>query len=291
MKKVVLATGLAISFVLLLFVMAACNSNQGKLKEIAGPPPASLDQYFPPRAPAPVYLLEMFALAGPFEGVAVDLQEQDIAGAKANYQAFKTQYDKVAGMVPEWKDRFPKEPIDALGKALDSGDPAKVGPAMGGVAEACGSCHQIYQVKVQQKYHWPDFDNVKVADPLSGDSVAFGDFMVGVAGAYSGIAVDLQEGQLDNARKNFQAFNARFKALAASCSTCHTSPRTYYVDASVQAMVDQLGKAVAATPPDAQAVQQLSGAIGNESCLKCHLVHLPAQNAKDTWKKFGDLFK
>jgi len=150
MKRVFIVVA-GILGLLLIVLLAGCSSNQAnidKLKEVAGPPPDSLDNLFPPNTPAPVYLIEMFNLSGPFEGIGVDLQEQDTAGVKANYQAFKTQYDKVAGMVPEWQSRFPKEPVDALGQAINSGDPAKIGAAMGNVGEVCGSCHLLYQVKV-----------------------------------------------------------------------------------------------------------------------------------------------
>ena len=301
MKKISFIIGsVIITLFILVLIVASCSSQQSnveKLKELAGPPPSSLDQYFPPKAPAPVYLIEMFNLAGPLEGIGVDLQEQDIPGVKANYPAFKAQYDKVAGMVPEWKDRFPQEPLTALGKAIDSGNPAQIGPALGNVGQVCGSCHSLYQVKVQQKYHWKSFDDIKVTDPVTGQSMAFGDYMTAIAGAYSGIAVDLQEGQLDNARKNFQAFNTRFDTLATTCKECHVDvsgkeiPRKYFVDDNMKAIINQLGQAVAAPVPDAQSIQQLSGAIGNESCLNCHLVHLPAQNAKDNWETFQDLFK
>jgi hypothetical protein len=303
MKKVLFVIGGVIGVFVLALVSGFTPDLQPKvdvLKEIAGPPPDSLDNLFPPKAAAPVYLIEMFNLAAPFEGVGVDLQEQDITGVKANYQAFKAQYDKVAGMVPEWKSRFPKEPVDALGQAIDSGDPAKVGPAMGKTGEVCSSCHLLYQVKVQQKYHWPNFDDIKLTDPVTNQSLAFVDYMTAMAGAYSGIATDLQEGQLDNARKNFQAFSARFKALAVPTSGCATKgchdaqpfkPRAYFVDDSMQAMVDQLGQALESPAPNSQTVQQLSGAIGNESCLKCHLVHFPAQYSKDTWEQFKDILK
>ena len=270
-------------------------------KQIAGPPPASLDAFFPPKAPAPVFLLEMFNLATPFDGIGVDLQEKDTAGVKANFQAFKTQYDKLAGMVPEWKSRFPSAPIDALGQAVDSGDPAKIGPAMANIGEqVCGSCHLLYQVKVQQKYHWPNFDDVKLTDPVSHQSMVWVDYMNAMAGTYTGIGVDLQEGQLDNARNNFQAFSAQFKALAAQgtgCSSkgCHDAqpfrPRQYFVDTSMQAVVDQLGQALQAPTPNAQTVQQLTGTIGTESCFKCHLVHFPAQFTKDTWEQYKDILK
>ena len=116
--------------------------------------------------------------------------------------------------------------------------------------------------------------------------------MMRMAGAYFGVGIDLQQGQLERARKNFQAFSARFKALPTNaCPNCHTTPRTYFVDESIQAMVDQVGKALEATPPDAQAIEQLNGAIGNESCMKCHLVHFPAANTKARWETFADLFK
>jgi len=303
MKKVLFVICGAIGVFVLVLVAGFAPSVQpevDKLKEIAGPPPASLDNLFPPKAAAPIYLLEMLNLSGPFAGIGVDLQEKDIPGVKANYQAFKAQYDKVAGMVPEWKSLIPKEPIDALGQAIDSGDPAKVGPAMEKAAEVCSSCHLVNMVKVQQKYHWPNFDDVKLTDPVTSQSLAFVDYMKVMEGAYSGIATDLQEGQLDNARKNFEAFNARFKALALStggCATkgCHDAqpfkPRAYFVDDSIQATVDQLGKELASPTPDAQTVQQLSGAIGMESCLKCHWVHLPAQMSKDTWETYKDILK
>ena len=105
------------------------------LKEIAGPLPASLDQFFPPQAPAPVFLFEMFALTGPFEGIIVDLQQGDKTGMQANYEAFASQYQKLAGMVPEWTERYPMEPVEALGEALATGDPAQIGLAIGGVGQ------------------------------------------------------------------------------------------------------------------------------------------------------------
>ncbi len=271
---------------------AALEQQNRTLKDIAGPLPESLDNYFPPKAPAPVYLLEMFALSGALEGIVVDLQGQDMPGVQVNYEAFKAQYGKMAGMVPEWTDRFPMQPVEALGQALASGNPAQVGPALGQVGQVCGSCHLLFQTKAHQKYHWPDFETIKLTDPVTNEPVPWVEYMTRMAGAYSGIGNDLQQGQLDNARQNFQAFSARFKALPTEgCTKCHDTPRTYFVDESVQAMVDQLGQALAADAPDAQVIGQLSGGIGNESCLKCHLVHFPAAHTKARWEAFADLFK
>ena len=271
---------------------AALQEQNRQLKELAGPLPASLDNYFPPKAPAPVWLIEMFGLAGPLEGIGVDLQQGDIAGAKANYAAFKTQYSKMAEMVPEWKERFPMAPVDNLGKALESGDPSQVGPAMGGVGQVCGSCHLVNQSKAFFKYHWPDFEALKLTDPVSKESVAWVDYMRMMAGAFTGIGNDLQQGQADNALQNYDAFSARIKALEQEgCAKCHSTARTYFVDPASLALVDQLGQALKASPPDAQAIGELSGAIGNEVCMKCHLVHVPAASAKQRLDVFGDLLK
>lgn len=308
MKKLIFL-GVGIGLLFLLFLLAGgCASNQAELdklraenqklaaanqqlKDIAGPLPASLDNYFPPKAPAPVYLLEMFNLAAPVESIMGDLQQGDLAGVKANYQAFKAQYVKMSKMVPEWTSLFPMGPVDDLGKAIDSGDPSKIGPAFGPVGAVCGNCHLLNQVKAFQKYHWLDFEIIKITDPLSNKSLALRDYMQQMGGIFTAISNDLNQGQLDNARKDFQAFSATFKALPQGCVACHTTPRTYFVDASVLAMVDQLGKELTTATPDAKKIAELSGAIGNESCMKCHFVHIPSQNRKATWERFADLWK
>jgi hypothetical protein len=240
----------------------------------------------------------MFALSGAFEGIIVDLQQQDTSGIQSNYEFFKGQYQKMSEMVPEWKTRFPMEPVESLGKALTGGDPAKVGPALEEVGKACGSCHLLFQTKAHQKYHWQDFEEVKLTDPLSNETLELHHFMERMAVAFVGIGNDLRQGQLDNARENFQAFNSRFKTMAKdACKECHQDPtgkeipRNYFVDASVQGMIDQLGQVLSESSPDAQAIEQLSGGIGNESCMKCHLVHFPAAHSKERWEKLADVFE
>jgi hypothetical protein len=277
---------------------AANTSQLNQLKQIAGPPPASLDQYFPPQSPAPVFLLEMFAMSGPFEGIGVSLQENDMTNVKANFTAFQTEYAKASKMVPEWTALFPQDPVTAMGTAITAGDPAKIGAAMGGLGNVCSNCHLLNQVKVEQKYHWKNFDDIKVTNPVTKQSQAWVDYMT-MAGGFDGAAIDLQEGKLANAAKNFNDFVTEYKALATDgCKQCHTDPttgkeipRAYFVDPASMAMIDQLNKAFAANPPDAKTIGDLSGAIGNNICLSCHMIHVPAQNAKDTWTTYSNILK
>jgi hypothetical protein len=137
-----------------------------------------------------------------------------------------------------------------------------------------------------------DFEALKLTDPVSKESVAWVDYMRMMAGAFTGIGNDLQQGQVENALKNYDAFSARVKALEQEgCAKCHATPRTYFVDPASLALVDKLGEALKASPPDAQAIGELSGAIGNETCMKCHLVHVPAASAKARWEAYADLLK
>jgi cytochrome c556 len=277
----------------------AANPNLDKLKQLAGPPPSSLDQYFPPKAPAPLYLIEMFNLAGPFEAIGVDLQEGDKANLPGSFQGFKAQYDKVAAMVPEWKQLFPSDPVTQLGQAINAGDPAQIGAAMGKVGEVCSSCHLVNQVKVQQAYHWRNFDDIKVNNPVVKQEQTFPDYMTTMAGGFEGAMVDLQEGQLDQARANFQAFQSEYQTLAKDgCKQCHSDPATnqeiprkYFTDPDSMALIDQLGQALNAAQPDSTAITNLSGAIGNSICLSCHLIHLPAQTSKDQWDTYSNILK
>ena len=260
------------------------------LKEMAGPLPASLDNYYPPKAPAPVYLIDMFDLSTPLDGIGVDLQENDIAGARANFDAFKSQYEKMAGMIEEWKDKFPMEIVNTLDQALKEGDPASVGKAMDQIGSVCFSCHVISQVKAQQKYHWPVYDTLTLSDPVSGEKLSWHEYMMRMTGTYSGINTSLKQGQLENARRNFKLFSNRFSSMTEGCFDCHYTPRSYYTDSSVQDIIKELGTALDAPVPDENTIRELSLAIGNEGCLKCHYVHMPAVLARQQWKNYQEIF-
>jgi hypothetical protein len=167
------------------------------------------------------------------------------------------------------------------------------------VGQTCTDCHLLDQIKVEQKYTWPNFDDIKVTDPVSGKSLAWVDYMTALAGTYGGALGALQAGQQAAAVGAFQAFQTQYKALATDgCKQCHQDPvtkqeipRKYYVDADSMAMIAQAAAALAKTPPDPAAVGALAQGIANDLCVKCHLVHFPAQNAKDLWSTYQNILK
>jgi hypothetical protein len=285
MKKSILKSAAILT--ILIFGLAVSNSQahkedrteQGKeaLKDSSPPLPSSLDDLFPPKAEQPIYLFKMMELGTSFMGIVADLFEEDYQNVKAGFEKFKSQYLESSKLVPEWEKNYPQGPLRELGVALQTGDQGKIMDAYGKMGNVCHECHVETMVKVQQKYHWQDFRSLKVKDPLTDEVVDYQGLMQGLGVNFMGIIVDVQQGQSDYAQKQLQGFKARFQTMADTCEECHgTKERKYYVDISVQGMIDKLGQSLRESSIDPKAVQSLYQAIGMESCFNCHLVHLPA---------------
>lgn len=238
--------------------------------------PSSLDNHYPPKADGPVYLFAMYEMAKPFSGLVCDVFENDFDNARTNFANFKKGYSAVSNMIPEWKHLFPLAAIDELGSALEAGDPRKIMAAYETAGGVCDGCHRQYMPAVYQKYHWGDFGAITVADPLTNEDVSFRRSMLLMETSFTGAGVDLEQGQLENARKQFQAFSSRFRAMAGTCGGCHESERKYYADEQILGMIDSLGALLNEEIVDPAAAGALFQGIGMESCRKCHLVHLPA---------------
>jgi hypothetical protein len=246
--------------------------------------PAALDALYPPKAQTPVFLIKMIGLAESFGGTLSDLFENDLPNALAGFEKFKAQYVELSGMVPEWKGLYQPASVDELGAAVKSGDQGRVMVAVEKIGAVCSACHIENMAPVQFRYGWPDFSAIQVKDPLTGQEVNFHQLMLFLDINFSGIRADLEQGQAENARKQLQGFKARFEAMADTCQECHgQEERKYYVDGSVRAMVDELGKAAAEA--SSEKVGKIHQGIGMESCHKCHLVHIPAAFAQKKWKR------
>lgn len=263
------------------------------LKEITGVnntyteipyPPESMDAYYPPISEQPVFAFAMLGMEMQFTGIAVNLLEKDFENANKSYEKFKEQYVQVSKLVPEWESNFTMEPVEELGKSLQSADAGKIFASIDAVGKVCGNCHMKYVIPVQYKYHWRDFDAINVSDQVTNENTDFLNLMRRISLNFTGIGVNLQEGQVENANNHFNEFKSRFFSMKATCTHCHKTPRKYYVDEEVRNMIDDLGKALNAKSIDFKLIEELSIKIGEESCEKCHLVHMPAAITKQSWK-------
>ena len=261
------------------------NQQVAKLDHLFGPLPASLDNFYPPRAEAPVYFLRMLDLNNSIAGTMVDVLSNDMENARTNFGRFKANYNEMSQMVPEWTSLFPAEPLSELENALASGDPGKIMPAFEGVGAVCEACHVSQMSKTYIKYHWPDFESFQFPDPFGKGDIGYHQLMMYLNLGLVGIGNELAQGQNDKAIEQFNGFNTSFQALKGTCGLCHETDRTYFVDQKIQSLIDNLGQVVASPEVDMQKVMELSHAIGEESCGKCHMVHMTSFTTKLNWKQ------
>lgn len=238
--------------------------------------PASLDGLYFPKSQGPVYLMAMHGLNASLAGIMVDMSENDQSGAAANFERFEKQYRDVSRMVPEWTSWFAAEPVEELGHAVMGGVPGEVMAAAENVGALCHRCHLTYMVPVQQKYHWPDFRTITVHDPVVDADLDYAPFMQMLNASLIGIGMNLEQGQVENARVQLTAFRSRMEELKESCDACHDGARAYFVDERVESLLADMQSALQGATVDPAVIASLSQRLGEESCFKCHLVHMPA---------------
>ena len=294
-KLFVLLTFTSLAFILILRLgYTGAHSQKTQIAKKEGlalndyaPPPSSLDVFYPPKTEEPVYLFKMFELGTFFSGIVADLFEKDLQNAKGNFERFKTKYVEVSKMVPEWEKEYPMDPLDELKIALESNDAGKVMPAIEKVGHSCHQCHVTSMAKVQQKYHWGNFEEIKIKDPLANEEVNFAQLKQRLNVNFVGIGLDVEQGQKENAKKQLQGFRARFQTLKDTCQSCHKKEEEmkHYVDQGVFSLIEDMELELSRSAHDPKVVASLSQKIGMESCFKCHLVHIPSAFAKLQWKK------
>jgi hypothetical protein len=254
-------------------------------KEFTSTPPHSLDSLYPPYSDEPIYQIKMFALAKPLTAIGLDIFDNNMKQAKNHFEEFREQYLEISKVVPEWQQAYPKEPVDKLDRALSTGEQEKIMLAMGNIAKICQDCHIINMPKIQQKYHWENFSEIIVTDPVTNQEMDYKQHMLSLETSFQGIGINLERGQVENALKHFNFFNMRFQSMKETCTACHETERKYYVDSNIKEMIEKLRETLRSKVPDIKIIGELSRKIGNESCFKCHMVHIPAEYNKIMWRE------
>lgn len=245
-------------------------------EESIPPLPASLSALYPPTAEGPVLLMAMHGVNAPLAAIGADLGEGDREGVQVDFEAFRVRYAEVSELVPEWREWYPAEPVEALGRAVQDGAPESVMAALGRVGAVCHRCHVATMVPVQQKFHWPEFAGISLHDPVLDRDLDYATFMQMLNANLAGIGADLEQRQVENARTQVAALRLRMGELRTSCEACHDAERAYFVDERVEALLTEMATAMDVPEPDPAAIQRLGAAFGEESCFRCHLVHMPA---------------
>ncbi|CAG0962057.1 hypothetical protein METP3_00891 [Methanosarcinales archaeon] len=241
--------------------------------------PESLDKFYTnssPEIPSSEWVVQMFILAGAFDGMVANIQENDVNNANVSYEAFANEYKNISKKVPEWKGYFDIATVDKLGEDLKTNNPAETFKDIGTIAATCEKCMGDRRAQVWAKYYWRDFDTVEV------NGMEWKDAMITLAGSFGGIGANAAEGQQNETNNSFNQFNALYKDFKDACSNCHDTPRYYYVSDDVFTRIDQMGNdIITGDLQGAQAVQQELGI----QCYRCHVLHMPAEDMKDKMGK------
>jgi cytochrome c556 len=277
MKKYVIGSVIATFLIFPLYVIAS-SSNIDEVVQL----PKGLEAYYPPKTDGPFYLFRMLDLEGAFSGIAAELEENDLKGARDLFKVFKTEYSSVKKMVDEWKKDFPDSEIFALETALDGTNKDLIFSAFGEMGKVCHRCHEASMVATQQKYRWGNFSELDVRDVENGEKKPYAVFKKFLAVNMAGVRVDASQGQWDGARKHFSTLKGRFALLTNSCTSCHVEEPKYFVNPdSLPLLENELGK----NQPDNDKVDNLIQKLGGESCAGCHLIHVPAAMASANYDR------
>ena len=254
------------------------NDNGPKELAWARPLPESLDRWYDDQ---PIYLFKMFELGGLLMGVLVNTQQDDMANAKIAYQIFSSEYKNSSRMVPEWKKYYDVKAVNIVGDALETGDRNKTLASIEVVFQKCISCHTAEKTKVFAKYHWKDFNDVKMKtvnpeQPETSWTEAKAKYLVM---GFDGTIVNARENQQETANKSFQQFKVMFKFMNDSCYSCHDTERKYYVSEDVMNLINRAEEQIKSS--DLMNASNTMEQIGMISCYKCHVTHEPFQRLKD----------
>ena len=155
---------------------------------------------------------------------------------------------------------------------------------IGKLGEGCAKCHTDKMPQVWNKYNWNDFGKLTLKTPNPAEPVLpFPAAKIKyLAAGFDGIGVNIKNNNQKGAQESFGLFKTMFDNMNSTCSSCHVSPRTYYVSADIQAMIKLMGEKI--NSGNRSEAEGLRMGIGMESCYKCHVLHMPAQFAKDISK-------
>ncbi len=198
----------------------------------------------------------MIALGNAFTGVVSDVLSGDMKSAEADLASFKDLYSQLSRLIPEWRDLYPSELLAQAEKAFQavvrSKDPALFIAALDKVENVCSSCHRSHMAAVHFKFHWKNFGDLTVKDPLNGKDINVVRSMQILNLGFAGSWIDFTQEQPEASANRYREFNAAFQSLKGTCQECYQkSERNCFVDENSQALIDSYGKSLVGGSEDA----------------------------------------
>lgn len=260
MKKLVLLAG---------FIASFSYAQELKLEK----PPKDVGKYYPPASNKFEFLNSMYAMSTAFTGIFTNIQENDWKNAEKWAKVLRDNYINVGKMVPEFDKGLKKEEVEMLLRAVQSKDGEGVKRYADVVGKSCSQCHQKYKISTKIMYHYPSFEMINIEDPVSRTSNSFEEHMKKMTDSMKKIRIYLEDSKPEKAQLEGNNFIKRFKAVAESCSECHSnklSEQIYY-GKDMDEKLQSLSKALQLKNKD-EIYKNLSYISAN-NCSKCHNTH------------------
>ncbi len=262
----------------LLFISTVFSAEKVIIKK----PPESLKKYYPPESQKFEFLSNMYKMSTAFTGINLNINEGDWEKALRWAKELRDTYIKTSKMVPEWKDYFKPELANELVKAVESKNIDRVIQASRNLGRTCAKCHQDNQLSVMIYYHFPDFDAVKIEDPVDFMEYDTGEFMKKLSNSLKALKVFLSQGDVEKAQEHGMNFIERARQLRTMCSKCHTNKLSeeVLVGKEYEGHLNRIEELLSAEKPNTEEIFKSLRFIGM-TCSKCHNVHMIPQMFKE----------
>ncbi len=249
-------------------------------------PPKSLDKLYPPLSKEPKWINQMHKVSGTFNGVLVNVRENDWENAEKSAGRFVEAYEETSKLVPEWKDYFDNDAVKKFAETVKTRDPGKIWKTVGPVGKTCGKCHKENYVAVWTRYSWPSVHKIKISDPVSEEELKYGKYMWKLAGSFNTLMTDFGDGQYDRSLKAAKNLKSRIQGFKSVCSKCHVddSVKNFFVGSSVTAALDSIQTELVKSKPNPGVFWKNIGIIGKQSCKRCHLTHRSYAIIQEVWE-------
>lgn len=242
-------------------------------------PPDSLKKYYPPNSEKLEFLNNMHIMSTSFYAVQLNINDENWEKALEWARRLVDTYKKTAQMVPEWKEYFDFKKADSYLKAVESKNVDKVIESAQALGKTCAKCHQEHEVAVKIYYRFPDFNQLKVEDPVDFMEYGLEDFMVKLTRSLQALKVYLSQGDTGKVQEHGINFVERARAVKEMCSKCHTDKRDIesITGSDYDKALNSLEELLNADKLNIKKVEELTSKI-TMSCYTCHNVHyIPAK--------------
>jgi len=189
-------------------------------------------------------------------------------------------------MVPEWKNYFDFQKADNYLKAIESRNVDKVIKASQELGKTCAKCHQDNEIAVKIYYRFPNFEKIKVEDPVEFTETKLEEFMHKLTNSMKALNVYLSQNNTEKVQEYGINFVERARAVKETCSKCHT--REQEIEAITGKDYDQaINKLEEILNSDSVNLTEVRSVLSKitVTCYTCHNVHLIPAKIKSALMK------